>query len=103
MKNKLVDLNNHLFEQLERLNDDDLDGEQLSHEVTRADAMCKLAGQIVDVAHVAIDSAKLCAEYGGNYEGMLPMVEGKDKVNDEMKAIEANKGEFGAPAKGKRA
>lgn len=35
MKNKLVDLNNHLFAQLERLGDEDLSAEQLEQEVNK--------------------------------------------------------------------
>ena len=33
MKNTLADLNNHLFEQMERLNDDDLNNEELDKEI----------------------------------------------------------------------
>lgn len=39
MKNKLVDLNNHLFEQLERLNDDELTDADLEKEIKRSKAM----------------------------------------------------------------
>lgn len=39
MKNTLTDLNNHLFEQLERLNDDELDDAQLDKELRRAEGM----------------------------------------------------------------
>ena len=47
MKNKPIDLHNHLFEELERLNDDDLKGEDFDREVRRAQAMCGVAVQII--------------------------------------------------------
>lgn len=37
MKNTLTDLNNHLFEELERLNDEELDDEQIERELKRAE------------------------------------------------------------------
>lgn len=54
MKNKLVDLNNHLFEQLERLNDDDLSGAELEREMKRSRAMAGIASNIVANAQLAI-------------------------------------------------
>jgi hypothetical protein len=47
MKNKLGDLHNHLFEQLERLNNEDLKGARLAEEVNRAKAITGVAREII--------------------------------------------------------
>ena len=46
-QNKLSDLNNHLFMQLERLNDDELTEQQTSIEVKKAKAISGIASQII--------------------------------------------------------
>ncbi|MGD9825178.1 hypothetical protein [Desulfobacter sp.] len=53
-KNKLINLNDHLFEQLERLNDDDLTDDDLDREIKRAQAMNACAAQIVNNAALAL-------------------------------------------------
>ena len=58
MKNKLMDLNNHLFEQLERLNDEELNGDNLDNEIKRAQAMTGVANQIICNARLALDAQK---------------------------------------------
>lgn len=77
MKNKLVDLNNHLFEQLERLGDEDITPDKVEQEIKRTDAIVAVSEQIVANANLALRAATLVAEYGGNYERLLPMLEGK--------------------------
>ncbi len=79
MKNKLSDLNDHLFEQLERLNDEDLTPEKMAKEVSRTDAIVKVSEQIINNATVALRVAELVAEHGGKgtFEHLLP-VNGKD-------------------------
>lgn len=47
MKNNLQDLNNHLFAQLERLNDEDLTDEDLNKELRRCEGMTKITEQII--------------------------------------------------------
>jgi hypothetical protein len=79
MKNKLVDLNNHLFAQLERLGDEDLTPEQIEQEIKRTDAIVSVSEQVVSNANLALRAASLVAEYGGNYESMLPMLENKNQ------------------------
>ena len=48
-KNKLVDLNNHLFEELERLNDEELKGEALQEERERAKTMATIAQTMMNM------------------------------------------------------
>lgn len=58
LKNKLSDLNNHLFEELERLNDEDLDEKQLGFEINRSKAMTNIAKSIIDNANIALEAKK---------------------------------------------
>lgn len=57
-KNTLGDLNNILFEELERLNDDSLSGEELTQEMNRAKAITGVATQVVMNARTVLDAAK---------------------------------------------
>ncbi len=54
MKNKLTDLNNHLFAQLERLSDEELAGEALKEETQRGQAVAAVAKQIIDGGRLAL-------------------------------------------------
>ncbi|MDR2053806.1 MAG: hypothetical protein LBP80_10360 [Treponema sp.] len=65
VKNRLSDLNDHLFEQIERLNDDDLKGDDLTAEIRRAAAMCNVAGQIISGGRLVLDAAKAADEFPG--------------------------------------
>ena len=57
MKNKLVDLNNHLFAQLERLGEEDLDQDAIEQEIKRTDAIVSVSEQIVANANLALRAA----------------------------------------------
>ena len=64
-KANLKDLNLTLFEQLERLNDDeDLEGEKLDREIKRAKAITQISTTIIKNASVILE-AKRMADYMG--------------------------------------
>lgn len=77
MKNKLTDLNDHLFMQLERLSDEDLSLDDLEKEVSRADAIVAVSDRIVNNAELQLKAAKLYAEHGAYIEKRLPAIGGK--------------------------
>ena len=54
MKNTLTDLNNYLFECIERLNDDGLDETQLEKEIRRSESIQKVANTIIANGNLAL-------------------------------------------------
>ena len=65
-RNTLNDLNNHLFEQIERINDDDLSGEELDQAINKAKVISQLAKGVVNNARVMLDAQKHKDEYYGS-------------------------------------
>lgn len=57
-RNKLTDLNNILFEQLERLNDESLKGEALEEEISRAKSIAGISTNIINNASVILRAAE---------------------------------------------
>ena len=75
-KNKLTDLNDHLFAQLERLSDEDLDEKAIAKEVQRASAMVSVADKITSNADLQLKAARLFAEHGEKVLNHLPQIGG---------------------------
>lgn len=73
MKNKLTDLTNHLYAQLERLSEDDLTSEQITQECQRAEAVSKIAGNIIGIANTSINAFKLI-QNGNVKKDDLPII-----------------------------
>ena len=82
MKNTLGDLNNHLFEQLERLNDDDLTEEELQREIRKSDAMVRVSEQIIQNGQLALRTMQYMDSYGLSSKGhkVPPMLALKELV-----------------------
>lgn len=78
MRNTLGDLNNHLFMQLERLNDEDIKGEALQEEIVRAKAVSDIAKNIISNAAVVLNAQKMINDGNKiNADAKLPkMLEG---------------------------
>ena len=79
MKNTLSDLNNHLFAALERINDEDLQGEELEKEIERNEAITKVAGAIISNATLQFKVLEHMDEYGYNRDQKVPEMLGAGK------------------------
>lgn len=77
MKNRLTDLNDHLFAQLERLGEEGIDAEAIEKEAKRADALVAVADQIIRNADFHLKAATLIANHGERFTAMLPMIESR--------------------------
>lgn len=64
MKNTLADLNNYLFEQLERLNDNDLTDDQLEKELKKTDSIVKVCEKIIENGDLAFRTMQHMDKYG---------------------------------------
>ena len=88
MKNRLIDLNDHLFAQMERLSDESLSAEKIEQEVKRATAMVAVGDQIIRTADTTLKAATLVANHGDRMKDMLPSVF-KQQATIEGKANKA--------------
>jgi len=68
MQNKLSDLNNYLFAQLERLDDESLTDDELAKEIGRAKAITNTASQIILNGELQVKVCKLAHEAGVSYQ-----------------------------------
>ncbi len=64
MKNQLIDLNNHLFAQIERLSDESLKKDALKAEIERSKAVAGISKEIVANARLSLDAEIARKEYG---------------------------------------
>lgn len=78
MRNNLTDLNNHLFEQIERLNDEELQGEALKEEINRSKAIENVAKQIINNGRLVLDSQKFVDERINVDNNMPSMLDNKN-------------------------
>lgn len=83
MKNKLADLNNHLFAQIERLGDEALTPEQIEQEARRGQAIVAVADKIISMTALQIQAAKIMFDSGHEIDPPthLPMLDNKPHIN----------------------
>ena len=79
-KNTLNDLNNHLFEQLEKLMDDEVPPEKLDKEIQKAKAVTAVAEVIVRNGELAYKVMQHMNEYrtDGELTPLPPMLESRE-------------------------
>ncbi|AXU19751.1 hypothetical protein C7W88_13060 [Novosphingobium sp. THN1] len=75
MKNKLTDLNDHLFAQLERLGEEGIDESKIEMEAKRAEAMVQVADQIIRNADLQLKAVTVLERTGDRFaKPLAPMI-----------------------------
>lgn len=76
IKNTLGDLNGYLFEQLERLNSEDLKGDALEMELKRGKAITEVAAQVIANGKLVLDAKKFVDDRNDVKAKIPEMLEG---------------------------
>lgn len=66
MKNRISDLNDHLFAQIERLADESKTPDEVELECKRGNAIVAVADQILRRTALQVQAAKIVADHAGN-------------------------------------
>lgn len=74
MRNTLADLNNILFEQMERLQDDDLKGENLETELKKTKSIVDVASTVIENASLSLEAQKFLIDMGISTKVNIPML-----------------------------
>jgi 3-dehydroquinate dehydratase len=72
MKNKLSDLHNHLFAELERLSDEETTDEKLIEEINRAKAITNIAEQVIANGNLVLKASVARAD--SMYNVKIPLI-----------------------------
>lgn len=85
MKNKLINLNDHLYAQMERLSDESIDNEKMKEEINRSRAVTDVAKRIIETGRLAFDCLKERAKYTGlkDLPTMLNSGDGNGNVTEK--------------------
>ncbi len=78
MKNKLSDLNDHLFAQLERLSDETVKGDELKEEIERSRAVTGISQRITENARLTLDAVQIAIDYP-QMQKYIPMLKNVDQ------------------------
>lgn len=85
-KNKLVDLNDHLFSELERLGDEDLKGDELKEELDRAKALSDVSEKIINNASLMLKAIHEQNEYGTVSRDVPKMLLGVTQNEEDLES-----------------
>jgi hypothetical protein len=88
MKDKLSNLNEHLFAQLERLTEEKLSPEQLKQELDRSKAVSGLASQIIAGGRLILDAHIAKSEY--ELRELPQVFDGNPAIPNKPKLIASN-------------
>lgn len=74
MSNNLADLNELLFDQIRKLENDELTDEQLDREIKKSESITKTASVILGNAKLALEAQKQFDEYGTGRTVDIPLL-----------------------------